>query len=122
VRNGTLFRFDRQTAGKVRDYFILDETDESELVSAPLDGFVAWSAAYSGDSNEPLRAILTLIPGALRKPKKNFAAGSSQAFKNFDRQFPPREVSPPSFLRNNPEKQGRASCRPVLPVFQKCEK
>jgi hypothetical protein len=60
ARHGTLFRFDRQTAGKVRDYFIFDETDEGELVSTPLDGSCWLVCAYSSDSNEPLRAILTV--------------------------------------------------------------
>jgi hypothetical protein len=60
ARNGTLFRFDSQTAGKVCDYFILAKSENREFVSAPLDDSCHLVCAYSGDSNEPLRSILTV--------------------------------------------------------------
>ena len=60
TRNGISLRFNREAAGKVPDYFIVDGADEGEPVSAPLDASCCLVCAYSGDSNEPLRAILTV--------------------------------------------------------------
>jgi hypothetical protein len=71
ARNGILLRFDGASAEKVPDYFVLEEAnEESNLVSTPLEDSCCLVCAYSGDSLEPLRAILTVDSWSAGQAKK----------------------------------------------------